>query len=152
MGGQPFASHALATFPELEIAQIRRLQRQHWNAFKHATHLGGREREDDELLARFTDAQNDHALFIGWYDYAVAADQMPIEAQVHQIWYLALYPEKLDPKYPVGPIADTFPDLRGKARDVQKQMLNDVIANARLDRQVMNDPKTEKRPLVLAWP
>ena len=33
-------------------------------------HQSGEERDDDELLAGFADEQNDHVLFIGWYDYA----------------------------------------------------------------------------------
>jgi hypothetical protein len=44
-GGQPFASHARATFPDLDLKEIRRMQRQFWNAFKHAhsrnSRLGG---------------------------------------------------------------------------------------------------------------
>jgi hypothetical protein len=151
-GGEPFSSHALATFPDLSIGQLRKLQRQHWTAFKHATHLGGQERNDDELLSGFTDLQNDHALFIGWYDYAVVANAMPIEAQVHQIWYLALYPEKLDPAHSVEPIEAMFPDLRSQPRVQQKRMLMDRIKMARSDAQLMNDPKTEKRPLIIGWP
>jgi hypothetical protein len=29
-------------------------------------------------------------LFIGWYDYAQATKMMPVGAQVHQIWWIAL--------------------------------------------------------------
>ena len=36
-GAKPFSTHALATFPSLDIQKIRRLQNQYWNAFKHAT-------------------------------------------------------------------------------------------------------------------
>jgi hypothetical protein len=68
-GAKPFSSHALATFPDLEIKDIRRLQRQFWNAFKHATTRDGKERDDDrKLLERFNDLQNDHTLFVGWSD------------------------------------------------------------------------------------
>jgi len=51
-------------------------------------------REDSELLERFEDTVNDHTLFIGWYDYALAVGALPIEAQIFQAWYFALYPEK----------------------------------------------------------
>jgi len=72
-GAQPFASHILKTFPDMKISEVRRLQRQYWSAFKHATHQhSGEERDDHALLKRFTDSQNDHVLFIGWYDYAAA--------------------------------------------------------------------------------
>src|SRR5262249_48898249 len=142
-GGQPFTSHMLKAFPHLDVGKLRRLQRQYWNAFKHATHQrSDRERDDDELLTRFTDVQNDHALFIGWYDYALATDQLPIEAQAHQVWYIALYPEKLDPKHSIERYEATFPNLRGKPRDLQKRMLNDAIERARSDDGMMNDPRT----------
>jgi hypothetical protein len=46
----------------------------------------------------FIAADDVHTLFIGWYDYMLAVGALPIEAQVFQIWYFALYPEKLNPK------------------------------------------------------
>jgi hypothetical protein len=55
-GAQLFISLALATFPDVEITEARRLQNQYWNAFKHATTRGGEEREVNyDLLRRFTD-------------------------------------------------------------------------------------------------
>ena len=120
-GGEPFTSHVLKTFPDMDIRQVRILQRKFWNAFKHATHqYSGEERDDDELLMRFTDEQNDHVLFIGWYDYALATNTMPIEAQVHQAWYIALHPDKLAAHFPEL-YDDTFPGLRGKSRPEQKR-------------------------------
>src|SRR5262249_8407049 len=61
---QPFSSHALATFPDLDANKIRRLRNQIWNAFKHATTQKGKERDDRRLLKRFSDLQNDHALLL----------------------------------------------------------------------------------------
>jgi hypothetical protein len=95
-GQQPFFSHALATFPDLNPKEIRRLRNQFWNAFKHATTQSGKERDDRKLLKRFDDLQNDHALFVGWYDYALAVNVLPVEAQIFQVWYFALHPEKLN--------------------------------------------------------
>src|SRR6266516_3347971 len=92
-GGEPFTSHILKTQPKLDIVALRKIQRQYWTAFKHAVHQRSQqERNDEKLLSRFTDEQNDGALFIGWYDYAQATKMMPVEAQVHQIWYIALNP------------------------------------------------------------
>ena len=150
-GAQPFSSHMLNAIPDLDIREVRRLQRQFWNAFKHATVQNGPEREDDELLLKFTDVQNDHALFIGWYDYALAAKALPIEAQAHHVWYIALYPEKLDPKHSIERYEQIFPDLRAKSRDVQKQMLRDAIKKVSSDPSFMNDPQTDKRPLIIGW-
>ena len=50
-GEEPFSTHALLTFPDLDIGKIRRLKNQYWNAFKHAQMRDGIEREDSELLA-----------------------------------------------------------------------------------------------------
>jgi hypothetical protein len=150
-GGEPFSSHALATFPDLDVRELRRLQRQYWNAFKHATHPhGGGEREDDDPLAAFTDEQNDHALFIGWYDYGMV-EALPMEAQVHQIWYFALHPEKLNPDQEL-PLEMLFPDLRSRPRGEQKRMLNVQIGKAKSVADFMNDPKTDRRPLIIDWP
>ena len=151
-GGQPFTSHILKTWPDLEIKKVRSLQRQFWTAFKHATHrYGGEERDDDALLARFNDEQNDHALLIGWYDYALATRTMPIEAQVHQAWYFALHPTKLNQQLSAEPYEELFPDLRYKSRAEQKRMLNCVIEKKRTDNIVMGDPRTDTRPLMLGW-
>lgn len=102
-------------------------------------------------MAKFSDMQNDHALFIGWFDYALTANVLPIEAQAHQVWYIALYPEKLNPKHSIDRYEKTFPNLRRKSRAEQKRMLRDAIERARSDPSMMNDGRTEKRDLVLSW-
>lgn len=150
-GAQPFTSHMLQAIPGLDIKEIRALQRKYWNAFKHATHMSGAERNDDKLHREFDDIQNDHALFIGWYDYALATNAMPIEAQAHQVWYIALYPEKLDPKHSITKYDAIFPRIRQKSRAAQKSMLNKAINWARSNPQTMADLQTEKRPLILSW-
>jgi hypothetical protein len=133
-GAQPFASHILKTFPNLDIEDVRKRQRQFWTAFKHATYRhSGKERDDEQLLAGFSDEQNDHALFIGWYDYALATRTMPIEAQVHQTWYIALYPMKLAPRHSAEPYDKVFPGLRSKPRAEQKRILKQAIESMRTD-------------------
>lgn len=150
-GAKPFTSHMLEAVPDLTIKKIRRLQRQYWAAFKHAAHHSGEERKDDELLRQFTDIQNDDALFIGWFDYAQVVKALPIEAQVHQAWYIAMYPEKLDPRYSIDRYLKIFPKLKTHSRAGQKQMLNDVIRQSRIDSNLMDDDLTEKRCLILGW-
>jgi len=59
------------------------------------------------------------AFSIGWYDYAQAVNKMPIEAQVHQAWYLALYPEKLDPVFSKEQFESLFPNLKNLTRAKQ---------------------------------
>lgn len=151
-GGEPFVSHMLEEHPDMDIAKLHRVQRKYWNAFKHALDLNGRERDDEKLMAAFNDKQNDHMLFIGWYDYAQTTKRLPIEAQAHQAWYLALYPEKLDPKRSADPYDSLFPKLRTLPRSKQKRRLRKAIARARSDRHVMRDPRTENRPLIIGWP
>ncbi len=76
---------------------------------------------------------------------------MPIEAQVHQAWYLPLYQEKLDPKYSTETYDQLFPALRSKTRAEQKGALNQTIERTRKDIAIMSDPRTDQRPLMLAW-
>jgi hypothetical protein len=152
-GAEPFTTHILKTHPDMNIKELRRVQRQYWTPFKHAIHQHSKEeRDDDKLLSRFTDVQNDSALFIGWYDYAQATNTMPVEAQVQQVWYTALNLEKLDAKYPREPYEKSFPDLLAKPRAEQKRMLNEAIERMREDPQVMSDPRTDTRPLMVGWP
>jgi hypothetical protein len=147
-GAEPFTSHVLATFPDVDLKEIRRLQNQFWNSFKHAVTRGGEERADHELLDRFNDLQNDHALFVGWYDYVLAVHVMPIEAQAFQAWYFALYPDKLYATVDASQYETLFPKLRDRPRKEQKLALREAIAKARLDGEVMNDPRTEQAPLI----
>jgi len=151
-GGEPFISLTLETHPDLDAAKLHRTQRRYWNAFKHALDLKGRERDDQKLLADFEDTQNDHMLFIGWYDYAQAVNKMPIEAQVHQAWYLALYPEKLDPVFSKEQFESLFPNLKNLTRAKQKLRLKNAIRRARANKKIMRDPRTEQRALILGWP
>jgi hypothetical protein len=130
------------TFPDLG-------QNQYWNTFKHALTLGGIEREDSELLERFEDEVNDHTLFIGWHDYMLAVRALPIEAQIFQVWYFALYPEKLNPEVDTTTHRQVFPMLPSKSRADQKRDLRDVISFFRRDTEVMCHPQTDSRPLML---
>jgi hypothetical protein len=148
-GEEPFSTHALLTFPDLDPGEIRRLRNQYWNAFKHAQTRGGIEREDSELLERFEDEVNDHTLFIGWYDYMLAVRTLPIEAQVFRVWYSTLYPEKLNPEVDTTRYQRIFPMLPSKSRADQKRALREVISSYRGNAGVMTHPQTDPRPLML---
>ncbi|MET4042081.1 hypothetical protein [Bradyrhizobium sp. RT6a] len=67
-GEEPFAMHILTTQPHMDRKAIRRTRNQCWNAFKHFFDLKSLPREDEELLAQFSDINNDVALFVGWWD------------------------------------------------------------------------------------
>ena len=130
-GANAFTSHALTTFPHLTVADIKGVRTKHWNAFKHATKRGGKDREDDSVLAGFHPTHNEHALFIGWYDYAKAGLPLPMEAQVYQAWYLAKYPEKIDPNSNRSGIDYIFPALVTLPATQQQNKLNEAIRDAK---------------------
>ena len=95
-------------------------------------------------MSGFSDLQNDHALLVGWYDLMLACKKLPIEAQMFQSWYFALYPERLGSEADVSRYETLFPRLRDLARSDQKNALRDAIERSRQDPAVMNDPATEQ--------
>ena len=95
---------------------VRRLRNAYWNAFKHFSGFKGIEREDEELLARFSDINNDIALFIGRWDYMTVQKRLPVAAQVFQVWWYALNEEKLSPDADLGRVRTAFPDIRQQPR------------------------------------
>ena len=145
----PFRDHVLAVHPDMTVKQIEGLRKRTWNALKHATRHDGKSRNDEELLAEFNDEQNDHALFWGWYDFANAATCLPLEAQVFQVWYFARYPDKLAPDHDSGAYRRLFPDLDKLPRNVAKDRMRKVIARYKKDRTIMDDPRTDRRLLIL---
>jgi hypothetical protein len=145
----PFSTHALESIPDLDMGELKRLQREYYNAFKHATTRDGEDRDDQELLNRFDDEKNNHMLFIGWYDYGNAIGKRPIEAQVFQIWYFALYLDKLNPDVDPQPFMEMFPDLNNQSPSMRKETLRREIASSLTDLELRNHPGTDTRPLIL---
>lgn len=118
-GQEPFVSHVLATYPDMDMRSMRDLQRSYANAFKHMNNPNGQERDDAVLLLKFSDRQNDATLFVGWYDYAAACRAEPLEAQVFQAWYFALQPEALAPDVDHSRYSKIFPGI-GQGRGLNK--------------------------------
>jgi hypothetical protein len=108
----------------------------------------GTARADEELLMRFDDSQNEHALFIGWYDYMMAVNRLPVEVQVFQVWYYALYPEKLAPDVSPIPYTSLFPAMTSIDRTEQKRRLREVIAWAKQQLEYVDHELTDKQPLI----
>ena len=150
-GAEAFTNHVFVTFPHLTVEDIKRVRTKHWNAFKHATTHKGKDRKDDEILADFHPSHNEHALFIGWHDYNKAGLPCPIEAQVFEVWYLAKYLEKISPDASSAGIDYLFPALAEQSSEQQHARLNELIGTSRNNREVMNDPRTDGRPLVLPF-
>jgi hypothetical protein len=92
---QPLTTHMLETVPNLDIKELRRIQRLYWNSFKHMTQRKGEMRDDAAILAAFDDRNNDATLFVGWWDYQAVTQRLPLPAQVFQVWWYALNEEKL---------------------------------------------------------
>ncbi len=148
-GAEPFVAHVEATFPDMERRTIWGLRTRYWNPIKHATNKSGADRADDELLAAFTDEVNDHHLLIGWYDYGAASGALPIEAQAFQTWYFAKHPDKLSGAQDPLNFTAHFPGILTMERAEQKAALRQKIAVARTLPEVMDDPRTDRRPLIL---
>lgn len=148
-GAKTFAQHALDLHPEMKKGELVAIKNKYWNALKHAQTRDGRLRSDDQLMGRFSDADNDHILFVGWHDYAEAVGSLPIEAQVFQVWYFANFPEKLVEEYPASDMVTQFPGIRSMSRNAKKQLLRRKIVWARRQRAAMSDSKTDRRKLIL---
>jgi hypothetical protein len=149
VGQTPFSAHALASIPNLKIGELLRVRRQFYNAFKHATTLDSEVRDDRALLYRFEDEQNNHLLFIGWHDYWNGIGKTPIEAQVFQVWYFALYQDKLNPEHDPRPFLEMFPDLTTQSPAMRKETLRRQIATSFTDLKLRSHPGTDPRPLIL---
>jgi hypothetical protein len=156
LSGEALLTDFAQLAPDTDIAKLKRLQREYWNAFKHATKQRkgkpAQERDDEDLLKQFTDEKNDLALVIGWSDYQRVTGKMPIEAQVQQMWFFALHPEKHNNPELKRQGAISFPELQSKSRADQKRLMNDLITRGRADKATMSHPRTEQRPLVTDWP
>jgi hypothetical protein len=148
-GSKSFSQHALKVHPDMKPKDLVYLRNQYWNAMKHALRKNGAVRDDNELLERFDDKHNDHSLFVGWYDYAAAVGCIPIEAQAFQVWYFANYPEKLIDGFPTADIEEQFPRIREMKRSEKKRALKRSITWAKRQPDIMQDPKTDRRKLVL---
>lgn len=139
--------------PDMKPSKVTFLRNQFWNAMKHFySHDKKTVRADAELLGAFSDAANDTVLWEGWYDYLALTGRLPLEAQVLQVWYFAMYEDKLAPDVDRQVYRQMFPSIRKASRADQKRMLKRACEKYRNDREIMSDKKTERRPLVNSRP
>lgn len=146
-GVEPFSTHALEEHPHLNVASLKRIRNQYWNAFKHLIDRQEALRDDEELLRDFNDSKNDAALFVGWRDYHAIAGAVPIEVQVFQVWWYALNEGKLSPNANFERIRETFPQICSVDRGEQKRRLRRTVEKWRRDPALLADPRTEPRLL-----
>lgn len=87
-------------------------------------------------------------LFLAVEDYLRLRQGGPVEAQVFQAWFIAVFPEKVAENDPVAQanldIAQrAFPGIAALATSDQMAMGRQVLAAARQDADLTADPKTE---------
>ena len=141
---EPFSSHILETHPQLDIATVRILRNKYWNAFKHFYDRNNKgPRDDEEDLEDFSDEQNDHFLYIAWHDYQAITGKLTIEVQIFQIWYYAMYEEKIVKEFDMTKVFRIFSMLKGSDRARQKSQLNRTVEKYKNNPKVLGDPRTE---------
>jgi len=110
------------------------------NFFKHADH------DPEAVLTGFSEFDCDHMLYMGTEDYIRLKRRSPIEFQIFQLWYLALYPGKVKPARLANileTVDEAFPGIRALTRKQQLEMGVRVLNEARSDATLINDPRTE---------
>ena len=148
-GLETLSSHILTTFPDMDFAKVKRLRNQYWNAIKHFYKPDNKTaREDEELMADFSDRANDAVLFMGWLDYMQREARLPVEVQVFQVWWYATNESRMATGVDPTPWRSIFPDIAAQDRKEQKRRLARVVEKYRKKDTILSDPRTEPGPLV----
>ena len=83
------------------------------NYLKHAN-------RDAEAILSFDEEENDHLIFVASLECGDLGHTLSHSMQAFQIWYLALYPDKIGhDTHPVLTSKRVFPDLPAKTRQQQ---------------------------------
>lgn len=110
------------------------------NFFKHA------DRDPDATLPAPTHGNVESLVFLAVEDYIRLYGVSPLEFQVYQLWYLAIYEEKLsDDAWHrlLNETREAFPNIQRLARNEQLSMARSLLASAQDDSELMNDARTE---------
>jgi hypothetical protein len=113
----------------------------HRNFFKHA------DNDPHETVEPLSESQVEGLLFLAVEDYIRLNRRSPVQLQVFQLWYLAKYPEKLDPTVAVEVfegVAQAFPGLASLPPRDQLAWGSQMLAQASVDQLVLADPRTER--------
>ncbi len=144
------SSHILQTHPDINMAKIKGLRNQYWNAIKHFYSRDNETaRDDEELMASFSDDKNDSVLFMGWLDYQLLTKRLPVEVQVFQVWWYATNEQRINPDVDPTPYRIVFPDIMKFDRGEQKRRLKRVTEKYRDNREILADARTEIGPLII---
>lgn len=145
------STHIMANHPDIDMRRIRGLRNQYWNAFKHFYDSRYKAaREDEALIADFSDRSNDAVLFMAWGDYLRLVGRIPIEAQVLQIWFSATNEGKMAAGVDPTPWRSLFPGIEKDDRAEQKRRLREACEKYAKNREIKFHPKTEPGPLVVS--
>ena len=139
-------THILTAYPGFDRAQVNRLRNQYWNAIKHFYARDNRAARDDEaLMADFSDASNDAVLFMGWLNYMAVVKRLPIEVQVFQVWWYATDERRMSEKVDPTLWQTLFPNIAADTRRDQKRRLREAIEAYRDDPEIRSQPGNRTR-------
>ncbi|MEM5492402.1 hypothetical protein [Hoeflea sp. AS16] len=144
-GKIPWSYYQKIANPNLDDLQMKKLMNEFANSFKHPLDYKKQERNSWETFVSFNDDTNAHHLFFAWFDYLVAAESAPPEAQVFQIWY----PLRMGNKNLLPNPFQEFENIDKLPLSEAKWILRRVCQKARQNIELMNDPKTDKIPLIM---
>jgi len=142
-----FKSHAMVTFPDIAKGELKQLRNKYWTVIKHSHDRRGDPFDVSARLADFDDSDNDPIVFVAWYDFMMCGRPIPLAAQVFQLWFFRVYPASLNPESDFD-----FPKFDGISRETrkpQKRILKEAISDAFQMPELVSDPCTDMRPLIL---
>ena len=111
------------------------------NFFKHA------DRDPEDQLDGFDEKKCDGVIFLAVEDYMRLTGKSPLEFQVFQLWYLAVYLEKVSDDALERIVESTeheFPNIRSLSREEQVLQGRNSLEHAMADTALLNDHRTER--------
>ena len=110
------------------------------NFFKHA------DKDPEGTIEGFSDDKNDHLLILGTEDLLRLEQSKLFECQIFQIWYLAVYEEKianeaLESVLPT--VRQELPGIGNVSRSKQKRMGRELLQRTSKDEELISDPLTD---------
>lgn len=112
----------------------------HRNFFKHA------DSDPEAHLEPLSITHVEGLIFLAVEDYIRLRKRSPIQFQAFQAWYLAKYPEKLDPRVADDLIARlqiAFPNLPSLSYAEQLEEGRRAVSDASKDQEILFDVRTE---------
>ncbi len=110
------------------------------NFFKHA------DNDLDTTLDDFDSLKVDSVLFLAVNDYLRLYQKGPIEFQVYELWYLAIYQSKIataDLEATLKAINNIFPSIEKMSRNEKISIGNTILENSLRDNNLAIDKATE---------